>query len=118
MRASETVVRNLRVLAFDQRLGGGDQNAEKEGAADTPPVARTATLEVTSQQAEMITLAKTLGNLSLVLNSVRDDEDEPEAKTLQASAPGAAGGRERHEPARSPGRHGRPRRARRARTAG
>ena len=37
-----------------------------------PPMARTATLEATPQQAEMITLATTLGDLSLVLNSVRD----------------------------------------------
>lgn len=79
VRASETVIRNLRVLAFDQRLGAANQAAETEGAAEAPPMARTATLEVSSEEAEMVTLAQTLGSLSLVLNSVRDGGDDEEA---------------------------------------
>ena len=59
IRASETVMRNLRVLAFDQRLGSPKQAAEKEGEAEAAPVAKTATLEVSSQEAEMVTLAQT-----------------------------------------------------------
>ena len=49
---------------------------EKEAAkAETPPIAATATIEVTPQQAEMVTLGQTLGDLSLALNSVRDGGD-------------------------------------------
>lgn len=77
VRASETVIRNLRVLAFDQRLGPAGQTGDKE--TDAPPMARTATLEVSSEEAEMVTLAQTLGSLSLVLNSVRDGGDDDEA---------------------------------------
>lgn len=72
IRASETVMKNIRVLALDQRLGGA---SETTGAGKQSPVARTATLEVTPAQAEMITLGQTLGDLSLVLNSVRDGGD-------------------------------------------
>ena len=78
IRASETVIRNLRVLAFDQRLGAKPA-AEKDGEAEAAPVAKTATLEVSSREAEMVTLAQTLGTLSLVLNSVRDGGDDDEA---------------------------------------
>lgn len=88
IRASETMMRNIRVLALDQRLGKADQSAETKGKAETPPIARTATLEVTPQQAEMVTLAQTLGSVSLVLNSVRDggepDEQVGADETLPA----------------------------------
>lgn len=83
VHASETVVTNLRVLALDQRLQKSGPDAIP-GSKDGPPVASTATIEVTPQQAETITLATTLGELSLVLNSVRDGGDpkpEPEAGT-------------------------------------
>ncbi len=76
IRASETVMKNIRVLALDQRLG--PVMLDEKGEATTPPVARTATLEVSPSQAEMITLGQTLGNLSLVLNSVRDGGDPAE----------------------------------------
>jgi pilus assembly protein CpaB len=77
IRASETVMSNIRVLALDQRLG--PVVLDQEGKAETPPIARTATLEVSPQEAEMITLGQTLGTLSLVLNSVRDGGD-PDAE--------------------------------------
>lgn len=69
IHASETVVRNLRVLALDQRLG------KPAAGDDALPIAQTATLEVTPDEAETITLATTLGQLSLVLNSIRDGDD-------------------------------------------
>ena len=78
IRASETVMKNIRVLALDQRLGPV-MVEEKDGKkADSHPIAQTATLEVTPQQAEMITLGQTLGSLSLVLNSVRDGGEPAE----------------------------------------
>jgi pilus assembly protein CpaB len=75
IRASETVLTNIRVLALDQRLGPVQPSEDDK----TSPVAQTATLEVSPQQAEMLTLAQTLGTLSLVLNSVRDGGDAPVA---------------------------------------
>ena len=79
IRASETIMANLRVLALDQRLNAPGPPKPGEPATPPPPMARTATLEATPQQAEMITLATTLGDLSLVLNSVRDG-GEPDAE--------------------------------------
>jgi pilus assembly protein CpaB len=88
IRASETVATNLRVVALDHRTDAAQSLIEKDGVIVAPPIARTATLEVTPQQAEMITLATTLGDLALVLNSVRDGGDpEPEAtETLEIAA--------------------------------
>jgi pilus assembly protein CpaB len=77
VRGSETVIADIRVLAFDQRLGPAGP-AEGEEKPEPTPVAQTATLEVTPQQAEMVTLAQTLGTLSLILNSVRDGGDDAE----------------------------------------
>jgi pilus assembly protein CpaB len=65
--ASETVETNLRVLAVDQRVD--DQNKDIV-------VAKTATLEVTPKQAEVIALVAELGKFSLSLRSMAQ-EDEP-----------------------------------------
>jgi pilus assembly protein CpaB len=99
-RASETVLSNLRVLAFDQRLGPEAPPKDKDGKAEGAPVAKTATLEVSPRQAEIVTLAQTLGTLSLVLNSVRDggtDKEKTEAVSLDLpsflEAAEATGGR-------------------------
>ncbi|HRO11266.1 Flp pilus assembly protein CpaB [Amaricoccus sp.] len=88
IHASETVLSNLRVLAFDQRLGPEAPPKDKEARAEGAPVAKTATLEVSSRQAEIVTLAQTLGSLSLVLNSVRDGGEpaaKPEALSLDVT---------------------------------
>jgi pilus assembly protein CpaB len=63
---SETVLTNLRVVAIDQTVN--DQ--EKK-----PLSGKTATFEVTPKQAEMIEVAKMLGNLSLVLRSAGADDN-------------------------------------------
>lgn len=87
IRASETVMRNLRVLALDHRLNSAASTGE-EGASIDPPIPQTAALEVTPHQAETITLATTLGELSLVLNSVRDGgEAAPEVAEGDATNP-------------------------------
>jgi hypothetical protein len=59
---------------------------DEGGKVEVPPIAGTATLEVSPQQAEMITLAQTLGTLSLVLNSVRDGGDPDSASEVDSSA--------------------------------
>lgn len=77
IHASETVGRNIRLLALDNRVN--PQHQDEKGKPATPPAPRTATLQVTPRQAEEITLANTLGSLSLALNSVRDGGEAPSA---------------------------------------
>ena len=60
-KAAETVLRDIRVIAIDQQLDS------KEGKA---VVARTATLEVTPKQSEIVALADDMGKLSLSLRSL------------------------------------------------
>jgi pilus assembly protein CpaB len=62
--ASDTVLKNVRVLAIDQTTG-----APKGGSA---VVGATATLEVNSKQSEVLALSKAQGELTLVLRSYAD----------------------------------------------
>jgi len=80
LRASETLLTGLRVLALDREF----ESAEREAR-----VGKTITLEVTSRQAEIVTLARRLGDLSLVLNSVRaaDDADGSPDIAMQVAGP-------------------------------
>jgi|SRR5579872_4028278 len=64
--ASETVESNLKVLAVDQRVD--DQNKEIV-------VAKTATLEVTPKQAEVIAIVGEIGKFSLSLRSIAQQDD-------------------------------------------
>ena len=72
---TETVMQDIRVLAVDQRIN--DQS-------DDSVMARTATLEVTPKQAEMVTLMQELGKMSMTLRSVGTAENDakPHAPTL------------------------------------
>ncbi|WP_424926874.1 Flp pilus assembly protein CpaB [Amaricoccus tamworthensis] len=90
VHASETVMKNLRVLALDQRLHSGGSYLDEEGNPIERPVARIATLEVTPAQAEKVTLAASLGSLSLVLNSVQDG-GEPEVAEVDGGFDGLLG---------------------------
>ncbi len=65
--ATETVLRNARVIAMDQKLDFSP--------GDKPDVAKTATLELTPKQSEIVTLAVKMGDLSLVLRSLQGAED-------------------------------------------
>jgi hypothetical protein len=70
---SETIIRNLRVLATDQRT---DSKGE-----DGKPVVKTfgnVTFEVTPKIAEKIAVAQSLGQLSLSLRSIADNTSELE----------------------------------------
>jgi pilus assembly protein CpaB len=69
LRTSETIVRNLRVLAVDQRVDDTSTEAK---------VGRTATLEVTPKLVEKIAVAQTIGTLSLSLRSIADSAAELE----------------------------------------
>lgn len=73
-RASETVLENVRVLAIDQSV---DENAKE------PSYAKNFTLEVTPKQAEMLTVMRELGGLSISLRSLAKDEEELERLATQ-----------------------------------
>jgi pilus assembly protein CpaB len=79
---SITIADNLRVLAMDQTF--------KEDKNQKVVVAKTATLEVSPAQAELIMMASTGGNLSLALRSLADSS----ASALAASALGSSEGRQ------------------------
>lgn len=64
---SETVLRNLRVVAVDQSI-----STEPKTKGGEPRIAKTVTLEVTPPQAEILTLAMQLGKLQLTLRNSGD----------------------------------------------
>lgn len=66
-RASETVLENVRVLALDSRV---DDEAGK------PKLAKTATLELTPKQVEILSVSRELGRLSLSLRALAKNEAE------------------------------------------
>jgi pilus assembly protein CpaB len=61
---SDTILRNIKVLAIDQTI------EEKDGQKVV--VGKTATLELSSRQAETLVLSRQLGTLSLALRSLVD----------------------------------------------
>ena len=73
LKVSETFVRNLRVLATDQRIDSKDE----EGKTVVKTFS-TVTLEVTPRIAEKITVAQSVGSLSLALRSIADNAAELE----------------------------------------
>jgi pilus assembly protein CpaB len=80
--ATETVLRNARVIAMDQRLDFSP--------GDKPDVAKTATLELTPKQSEIVTLAVKMGDLSLVLRSLQDPDDKRDGE-MSENAPAEPG---------------------------
>ena len=71
LRTTETIVHNLRVLAVDQRTAPTDENGNS-----TPAVYSTVTIEVTPRIAEKISVARSVGTLSLALRSLADSQSE------------------------------------------
>ena len=61
---SDTLFRNVRILAIGQRIEVKEGQKNAEG--------NTATLELTPRQAELLALAKSMGEISLALRSVAD----------------------------------------------
>jgi pilus assembly protein CpaB len=75
LKASETIIRNLRVLATDQRTDnqvGDDGKTVVKGFSNV-------TVEATPKIAEEIAVARTVGELSLSLRSLADDQSQLEA---------------------------------------
>ena len=73
LKVSETIIRNLRVLATDQRITDKDADGKT-----LVKVFANVTLEVTPRIAEKIAVAQSLGSLSLSLRSIADNTSELE----------------------------------------
>jgi pilus assembly protein CpaB len=69
-KVAETMLRDIRVIAIDQRL---------ESKAGEAVPAHTATFEVTSKQSEVIALASEIGKVSLSLRSLVPDPQQAPA---------------------------------------
>ena len=72
LKAAETILKNLRVLATDQST----ESETTEGGKTVVHSFRTVTLEVTPRIAEKIAVADTIGTLSLSLRSIADNQSE------------------------------------------
>lgn len=73
LKVSETIVRNIRVLATDQRT-----NAINEEGKPEVRTMSMVTLEVTPKIAEKVQVAQTIGALSLSLRSIADTQNDLE----------------------------------------
>jgi pilus assembly protein CpaB len=73
LKAAETILRNLRVLATDQST-----ESETVDGKTVVRAFRTVTLEVTPRIAEKVAVAQTIGSLSLSLRSLADDQSQLE----------------------------------------
>ncbi len=73
LNASETILRNLRVLATDQST-----ESETVDGKTVVRAIRTVTLEVTPRIAEKVTVAQSVGTLSLSLRSLADSQSQLE----------------------------------------
>lgn len=73
LRVSETIIRNIRVLAVDQRI-----NARDEEGNQVAQNTSTVTFEATPKIAEKIAVAQTIGQMSLSLRSLADNNAELE----------------------------------------
>ncbi len=73
LKAAETILRNLRVLATDQST-----ETETVDGKTVVRAFRTVTLEVTPRIAEKVSVAQTIGTLSLSLRSLADNQAQLE----------------------------------------
>jgi pilus assembly protein CpaB len=73
LKVSETIVRNVRVLATDQRIDSTGEDGKTEVKTFS-----NVTLEVTPRIAEKIAVAQSMGTLSLSLRSIADSAAELE----------------------------------------
>jgi len=73
LKASETIVRNVRVLATDQRFSDKDEDGKTSIKTFS-----NVTMEVTPRIAEKIAVAQSIGTLSLSLRSIADNGSDLE----------------------------------------
>ncbi len=73
---ANTVLRDVRVVAVDQ-------TSQEEGGDSKSIVGKTATLELTPQQAEVVSLAEAMGDLSLSLRSLTSSDQPSDEETVK-----------------------------------
>ncbi len=72
LKAAETILRNIRVLATDQST----ESETSDTGKTVVRAFRTVTLEVTPRIAEKVAVAETIGAMSLTLRSIADNQSE------------------------------------------
>ena len=77
---TETVLKNVRILAIDQTFSDN-------GKGEQVVVGKTATLELLPEQAEILSLAEAMGDISLALRSIKENSN----MSLSEIVPQAAG---------------------------
>ena len=86
LKTTETILRNVRVLATDQTT-----DTKVEDGKTVVVSFRTVTLEVTPRIAEKIQVAQTIGTLSLALRSLADNQSELDTAIANGSIKVPAG---------------------------
>ena len=86
LRVSETIVRNMRVLATDQRIDSKDEEGKT-----VPQLMSTVTLEATPRIAEKVAVAQSVGLLSLSLRSIAENAAELERAVASGEVKVTAG---------------------------
>ena len=86
LKVSETIIRNLRVLATDQRTTEKDDDGKTQ-----VKIFSNVTLEVTPKIAEKISVAQSLGSLSLSLRSIADNTADVEREIASGAIKVPAG---------------------------
>lgn len=76
--ATETVLQNVKVLAVDQRTVKDEEASAKVG--------KTVTLQVTEREAQVVSLANEMGDLSLSLRALGDDTISDEKSPVVSDA--------------------------------
>lgn len=92
LKATETILRNLRVLATDQST-----ESEVVDGKTVVHEFRTVTLEVTPRIAEKIAVSETLGTLSIALRSIADNQSELERLVASGQVKVPAGASKQEE---------------------
>jgi len=77
-RASETVLTDVRVLAIDQTI---------DNVEGTPHIGRTATLELTPHEVEVVQVMQQLGSLSLSLRCLGNEDGDEQIAQLASASP-------------------------------
>jgi pilus assembly protein CpaB len=92
LKATETILRNVRVLATDQST-----DSVVEDGKTVVRSFRTVTLEVTPKIAEKIAVSQTIGTLSLTLRSLADNQSELDQAIASGSVKVPAGANKEQE---------------------
>lgn len=67
---AETVLRNVRVIALDQRLTAQSKGSRDGAGSNEPPMPKTVTLELSEAEAQRLFVAAQLGNLQLSVRAL------------------------------------------------